>query len=576
MSKKSEMDSIRRKSKIVCTIGRKPESELKDYINQLINVGMDVARLNMSHYDSSLPSDQEYLKKLIYTIRDSAKNSGKTVAIMGDLQGPKVRIKDFIGAYKGNNKISVVKGNSFFLTSESDQLIDQSGATIKYEGHYNFFADIKQNVNRDDNNKPLPIEFWFADGKVILEAQLKDITNTSAKCDVIVEGELKQGQGISVKNSTIRPHEYQIMNYPKDEKDIDLLLQNDVDLFALSFVNNDTDVKNLETHIQTRATQLGLTNFLQSYCNISPFPIIAKIETVHGFLHLDRILKNSYGIMVARGDLALKTGIQTIGIYQKKIIDKCATEGKTVITATQMLLSMMDFKEPRRSEATDVTNAIFDGTDALMLSEETADPTSKFPIEAVQMMSDIAIQTENYLKQRYKLEYNYKIRQRQAKIIENQETRERELTLLEQMVKDQGIAYNDFYFNERADLQRKEIADHISYSACEKAFALKCKAIVVLTETGGTARKISRFKPDSQILAGVYTEKIARILKLSYGVESFVIKRKDEGYPFEEYKQVIEIAQERNLLNKGDRVIFVAGYPRREQGAVTFLNIYKI
>ena len=563
-----------RKAKIVCTIGKIPPHELRDRMEKFINAGMDVARINMAHYNLQKPGDRKYLEDLIHSIRDVADNLKKTVAIMGDIQGPKVRIRGFLGKYRGEKNITVSKDERFILTSGVELPEGESGATITYEGDFNFFEDIrrKENVKKDDKGVLSPIEFWFADGKVILEALVGDITPTSASCRVIVSGELKRGQGVSVKNSTIDPGAYKLANYSKDRRDIDFLLQKEVDLLALSFVNSSDDVKNLQQYIALRVKVLKLKSIADRLRRTTGFPIIAKIETEKGFRCIDEIMEVSYGIMVARGDLALKTGIQTIGIFQKQIIDKCVTAGKPVITATQMLLSMMDFKEPRRPEATDVTNAIFDGTDALMLSEETADPISKFPVEAIAMMAQIAEVTEKELKRRNELEYKYKIDQRHEKILANLKLAEGELEDRRKHVKVTDIDYQKI----RATLQKREVTNHISYNACEKALALRCDAIIVLTETGGTARMISRFKPDTPILAGVYDNQIARILKLSYGVEAFKIDRNDFNYPLEECKQVIAQALKNNLVKEEDRVILVAGYPRGELGTVTSINVYNI
>jgi len=556
-----------RKAKIVCTIGRIEENELAKTIRRFINAGMDVARINMAHYDLKKPADRSYLSKLIRVIRDEARNLGKTVAIMGDIQGPKVRIKEFVGSLSGKKAVSLQRGDTFILTSQKKFLRDKAGASIRYEGELNFFQNVRSNIKKGDKDKPKRVEFWFGDGRVILQAE--EVTPSFASCKVIVGGELKIGQGVSVKNSSIRPGTYSLDCYPKDRKDIALLLKLGVDLFALSFVNSRDDVRNFQEYIKSELRNLRLPSIEKRFCGLADFPTISKIETATGFRHLDEIMEASYGIMVARGDLALQTGIETIGIFQKHIIDRCVTEGKPVITATQMLLSMMDFKEPRRSEATDVTNAIFDGTDCLMLSEETADPKSKFPVESIQMMAQIASTAEKEIKRLNGVEYKYKIDQRHEKNLHNLEERQREL---ENKLKRQALTPKE-YQKGKTDLERREIRDHISYNACEMTHEMKCSAILVLTETGRTARMVARFKPDVPILAGVYDEQIARILKLSCGVEAFKIKRDDTGYPFKEFHQVLEQAKNRGILKKKDRVVLVAGYPRREFGTVTFLNV---
>ncbi len=550
-----------RKAKIICTIGRITDRR-EETIRQFVRAGMDVARISMAHYDLSNDSDKGYLAELIELIRRVAEKSGKTVAVLGDIQGPKVRIKEFGGRFQGEDEISVKRGEEFILTSREKFTGNRAGASIRYEGDFKFFEDVKRNIKKKD----MPVEFWFGDGKVILEAGREKITSTQALCRVKVAGELKSGKGISVKNSGISPQVYRLANYPKDQADIDFLLQKGVDCFALSFVNKKEDVANLQEYIRQRLRKLKLPG------GQDRFPVIAKIETEEGFTNLDGIIEESYGIMVARGDLALQTKIETIPIYQKHIIDRCLTKGKPVITATQMLLSMTDFIEPHRAEATDVANAIFDGTDALMLSEETAAPDSKFRVESIQMMTRIATEAEAEMGRLSQLEYKDKLDHRHEKALTDLRTERAEL----EKVRRDGKIMNQAYQNRMIELERRENGENISYNACKIAFESKFSAIVILTETGGTARIVSRFKPNIPIIGGVYDARIARILKLSYGVESFVIKRDDATYPFGEFKQVIGQAKRLGIVKRGERVILVAGYPRGAPGTVTFLNISKI
>jgi len=561
-----------RKAKIVCTIGWIDDAKLKGTIQEFIKAGMDIARINMAHYDLDNSNDKGYLEKLISTIRDIAHKMGRTVAIMGDIQGPKVRIKGFIGKSQIEDRFPLEGIDEFILTSEEQLPEGKIGATIKYEGNFRFFDVIRNNVKRDKEGKPFPIEFWFADGKVILAATTRDITSNSARCKVVATGDLKKGQGITMKNSTIMPGIYSLPYYPKDRKDVDFLLEKEVDLFALSFVNSVKDVRNLKQYIELRIENLKLKTIPERFCGMEEFPIISKIETEEGLKRISEIIEESYGIMVARGDLALRAGMRPIGIFQKQIIDRCVTKGKPVITATQMLLSMMDFIEPRRSEVTDITNAIFDGTDALMLSEETADRSSKFPIESIRMMAEIALTTEEEIKRLNELEYKYKLDHRHEKSIA---CLREESSKLEDERRGGKITAAEYEMRKRK-FEKKEIADHISYNACKIAYELKCSAIIVLTDTGGTARTISRFKPDIPLIAGVYDDQIARILQVNYGVESFQVKPSRTKYPIKEFDQVIGKAKRNGLLKEGDLVILVAGYPHKVPGTITFLNVNRI
>ena len=540
---------LERKAKIVCTVGRIELKSLVKKIGDFVKSGMDVARINMSHYDLTKPNDKHYLSELIKTIRDEAKKHEKFVAILGDIQGPKVRIASFIGE-DNNGKFTLKKDDKIILTNEAKIPKGKKGVILRYEGDFDFFQDIIDSLKKDK-----PVEFWFADGKIMMAAKHDEIKSTFATCKVIESGELKIGQGVSVKNATIKPEDYALYKYPKDSTDICFLLEHEIDFIALSFVNSKNDVVNLQNFIKSKTEELKLRPIQERFLGMKDFPIISKIETKGGILRIDEIMKVSYGIMVARGDLALRTGIQNIGIYQKQVIDKCLTKGIPVITATQMLLSMMEFKEPRRSEVTDVTNAIFDGTDALMLSDETADPTSKFPEGAIQMMGDIAEETDKENKRLNEIEYEYKIGQRFRKI---QSALNDEEVEIDKLYDDRKIETSD-YENRKVVFERKKTTDNVSHNACKMAHDdIKCKAIVVLTDTGGTARMVSRFKPDVPILAGVRDEQIGRLLSLNYGVQAFLIKNPNSNYPFDELEKVLKKAAQKMSLKSGDKIIQVA------------------
>jgi len=563
-----------RKAKIVCTVGRIPEPDIEKTIGQFIDAGADALRLNMGHFYPNTLEDERYLDKLIDTIRNVSEKKGRAVAIIGDIQGPKVRIKEVIGGSGVSDRVQAKPGGKFVLTSEENLPDKGPGASIRTEGHFDFFQEVRKNVQKDEKGNPKPIEFWFGDGKVILQAAVKDVHPASVTCRVVVGGELKKGQGISVKNSTIRSGTYSLSDHPKDRADIDYLLKKEVDFFALSLVNGADDVKNLHSYIRLRIADLGLQEVEKRFYGIKEFPVISKIETQQGFADLGAIMAVSAGIMVARGDLALQTGIDRVGILQKQIIAECVTAGKPVITATPMLLSMTEFKEPRRSEVTDVTNAIMDGTDALMLSEETADPDSKFPVESIAMMAQIAARTEEELKRRNQIDYRYKTGQQHERIVANLERKRADLESGRKSKRIDGQPYED----RKLALETMGVADHISYDACDNAMELGCTAIVVLTETGTAARLVSRFRPDIPILAGVYCDQIACLVRLNYGVEVFKIdkSRQRERHPFEQYEQTIEQARDKGLLNSGDRVLLVGGYPRPASGTLNFLHVYEV
>lgn len=531
------------------------EDELRRVISGFIENGMNVARINMAHYDVENEDDEYYLRKLIETIRDQSNE----IAIMGDIQGPKVRIHNFLDQCEGKEEVELSKNDVFILTT-NERLAGGKGANIKKPEPLDFIGDVRRFIK----DKALPVEFWFADGEVVLTADAKHIRVEDAEieCTVKVPGTIKKNKGITVKNTIIQPGRYELWKYPKDKEDIEYLLERNIDMFALSLVNSREDVVSFQSYIKNCIGGRGGEKEIEKrfYSGMKDFPVVSKIETEEGFQNIDTILEVSYGIMVARGDLALQTGIQDIPVLQKRIIEKCVLSGKPVITATQMLSWMMYFVEPKRAEATDVANAIFDGTDALMLSEETADPNSKYPKESINMMADIALVTEKEIAERNKVEYKYRIDQLHEKISSRLKSSSDKESTRESCT----------------EREEESISYAVSYNACKNAFELDCEAIIVLTETGETARILSRYRPDMIIIAGVYSERIARILQLSYGVKAIVIERNDPGYPFEEFQEVIQKGLERGLVQKGDRVVTVGRYPRREPRTVTLLNVHTI
>jgi pyruvate kinase len=581
---------MERKAKIVCTIGnikknlerevrrdlsgsihdtgeleerirdevKKNLSEkLRSVISGFIENGMNVARLNMAHFDVDDEDDDHYLSALIETIREISMD----VAVLGDVQGPKIRIRNFLGEYEGEKEIELKAREPFIITTQGN-LSTGRGASIQKPEFLDFVGDMRRHIK----DKGRPVEFWFADGEVILIAEAEDIKEREGEihCTVKVPGRIKTHKGIAVKNSAIQPGRYELGKYPKDQKDVEYLLRRNVDVIALSMVNSKDDVESLQGFIKNTIGGKGGEKEIEKryYAGITDFPIIAKIETEDGFRNIDEIIESCYGVMVARGDLALQTRIQDIPILQKRIIEKCVLRARPVITATQMLSWMMYFVEPKRAEATDVANAVFDGTDALMLSEETADPKSKYPNESIKMMAEIVTTTERDMRERNRVEYKYKVDQLHEKIMSGIQGSQHPLR--------GGRSQCDG--SDGDDL----VSHTVSYNACKKAFELGCTAIIVLTDTGSTARIISRFKPDATILAGVYSDHVARLLQFSYGVQALKIEKDDDGYPFEEFRHVIDRAKERDLVRTGDRVVTVGRYPRRVPGTVTLLNVFTV
>jgi pyruvate kinase len=419
-----------RKTKIVCTIG--PTSESKEMIIKLVKAGMNVARLNMSH------STQELHAKRIAIIREVAKELGVPIGILADLQGPKIRI----GTLK--EKVILEPGNQFILTTRN---VPGNSVAVSVS-----LQELPESVNKGQT-------ILIDDG--LLELRVDQVENTDIYTTVIRGGELKDNKGINLPNASIKTSSIT----QKDISDLEFAVKQDVDMIALSFVRSAHDVIELRSIMEEFGGSL---------------PIISKIEKHEAITNIDEIIAASDGIMVARGDLGIEIPIEQVPIVQKMIIEKCNQQAKPVITATQMLDSMIRNPIPTRAEATDVANAVFDGTDALMLSGETA--FGQYPLEAVQTMARIAEYAEKTLI--------YKA----------------------------TIAEKKIY-------TKSTITDAIALSAHESAKTLGADCILTATQSGYTARKISKYKPQIPVVAVTTNHKVVNQLALSYGVIPLQIKQ---------------------------------------------------
>ena len=333
---------IERKTKIVCTLG--PATESQEKINELVMAGMDVARLNFSH------SDMTSHQKTVELLHIAVKKTGRHVAIMQDLSGPKIRLGEF------SKPVSVKKGDKYILTGE-EVVGDEKRAHVSYP----YFAeDVKKgdSVLIQDGTKKMRVT----------EIHGKDVI-----CKVEVGGELLPRRGVNLPGTDLRVGALT----EKDREDLKFSAKNNTDFVALSFVRKPEDVEKLRNEMKKLKIKAG---------------IISKIETPQGVENIDRIIELSDGIMVARGDMAIEVSAEKVPMIQKMIVGKCNAVKKPVIVATQMLESMVDSSVPTRAEVNDVANAILDGADAVMLSEETA--VGKYPIEAAKEMARIIIETE--------------------------------------------------------------------------------------------------------------------------------------------------------------------------------------
>ena len=471
-----------KKTKIVCTIG--PASESKDVFRQLVINGLDVARLNFSH------GDHEEHGQRINTIKEVRWELNRPIAILLDTKGAEIRT----GKFK-DGEIELVEGQNFIITTR-DVLGDNTISNVSYDG-------LPEDVGVGDI-------ILIDDGLVGLKVK-KIVNDTDIECIVENGGAVSNHKGVNVPNVKL--------NLPavteKDKSDIKFGIEKDVDFIAASFIRKASDV-------------LAIREILEN-SDVHHIQIISKIENQEGLDNIDEIIRVSDGIMIARGDLGVEIPTEEIPLAQKEIIKKCNRAGKPVITATQMLDSMMRNPRPTRAEVTDVANAIFDGTDAIMLSGETA--IGKYPVGAVKIMSDIAKRTES------------------------------------------AIDYEEL-LGAKAVEKETLVTDAISYATCRIAADLGASAILTATSTGFTARMVSKFRPAVTIIAAVTDEHVRRRLSLSWGVYTVLTKR------FHSTDDVIVAsvnrALEAELINNGDLIVITAGVPVGATGTTNLIKVHTI
>lgn len=468
-----------RKTKIICTIG--PSSE--NIIRELNKKGMDIARLNLSH------GTHEYHKKIIDTIKLINKTLETPIGIILDTKGPELRI----GTFK---KPVILKENSkVILTTEQQNYSDEKKITVLYK-------KMPKLVSKGST-------IYISDGTIELKVDSVDTKNIY--CTVIIGGEVNTKKNVNIPKAKI--------DLPaiseEDKKDILFGIKNGVDFIAQSFVKTEKDVYQLREFLKKN--------------NGENIHIIAKIETSEAVENIEKIIKASDGIMVARGDLGVQIPIENIPQTQKNIVKKCNIAGKPVIIATQMLESMTKNPRPTRAEVTDIANAILDGGDAIMLSGETA--SGKYPLKSVEIMDKVARKTEVTLK-------NTKI-----------------ATWVDESDKEYKLT----------------ITDSISKSVCQTARDLEAAAIITCTSTGHTARQISRHRPIAPIIAVTPNENEYKKLVLAWGVKPVLIKKPENT------DELIDISL-KTLKNKGyikefDLVILTAGIPFNNKGHINMMKV---
>ena len=471
-----------KKTKIVCTIG--PASETVEQLVQMIDAGMNVARLNFSH------GDFEEHGARIKNIREASKRTGKMVGILLDTKGPEMRTHNM-----KDGRVDFEAGDVVRIS-----MTEVEGTKEKFSISY---PELINDVNPGTH-------ILLDDGLVDLE--VTDLDHANGEIVVLVKnsGTLKNKKGVNVPGVSV--------NLPgitdKDAADIRFGLENDVDYIAASFVRRASDV-------------LEITQILEEE-NMTHVQIIPKIENQEGVDNIDEILKVSDGLMVARGDLGVEIPTEEVPIVQKALIQKCNQAGKPVITATQMLDSMQQNPRPTRAEASDVANAIFDGTDAIMLSGETA--AGDYPIEAVQTMARIAVRTE------------------------------------EALVNQDSFALKAY--------SQTDMTEAIGQSVGHTARNLNIQTIVAATESGHTARMIAKYRPKANIVAVTFTERQMRGLALTWGVSPVVSEK--PGSTDDMFNLATKIAQETGFASAGDLIIITAGVPVGERGTTNLMKIQLI
>lgn len=469
-----------RKTKIICTIG--PASESEERLKELMLAGMNVARLNFSH-----GTHEEQKVKLTRVIKVS-NELGLPVATLLDTKGPEIRLKDFEGG-----KAMLEAGQQFTLTTD-----EVMGTAEK--------ASITYKNLKDDVKKGMTI--LIDDGKI--EMTIEKITENDIVCRVINGGAVSNHKGINVPGAILS------MPYISDvdRADITFCAQMGFDFLAASFVRCKEDV-------------LEVRKILDEHK--SKAKIIAKIENMQGIDNLDEILEVSDGIMVARGDMGVEIPLEEVPVIQKTMIKKAVAMGKHVITATQMLESMINNPRPTRAETADVANAIYDGTTAIMLSGESA--AGKYPLEAVKTMARIAERTE------------------------------------------QDIDYSGRMKKVTQDM-KGDITTAISHATCTTAADLNAAAIITVTMSGFTAGMVSRFKPGCTIIGCSVNPRVCRQLNLLWGVEPLLIEKKDTAGDL--FEEATLQAKKAGLIKEGDVVVLTAGVPLGTTGTTNMLRVIEV
>ena len=469
-----------RKTKIICTIG--PASNNEETLRELMLAGMNVARFNFSH-------DSHELQKAKYDrIVKVREELGLPVATLLDTKGPEIRLRDF-----EEGKVELEAGQIFTLTTE-EVLGNAQRAAITYK-------NLQNDVSAGSR-------ILIDDG--LIEMIVEEIEGSEIRCRVVNGGKISNRKGINV------PGAYLSMPYISDTDRADIIFgaQTGFEFVAASFVRCKQDI-------------LDIQEILKEYN--SDMKIIAKIESMQGIENLEEILSVSDGIMVARGDMGVEVPMEEVPIIQKKMIKLANAKGKIVITATQMLESMIKNPRPTRAEATDIANAIYDGTTAIMLSGETA--AGQYPVEALKTMSRIA------------------------------ECAEQDIDYRSRLVK-------------VAASEKESVTAAIAYATCSTAMDLNAAAIITVTMTGYTAESLSSYKPGCPIIGCTINNRVARQLNLLWGVTPLYLEKAETAE--ELFRSAVKRVEKEGYIKKGDRAVVTAGVPLSVAGNTNMIRVVEV
>lgn len=469
-----------RKTKIICTLG--PASESEDKLKELMQAGMNVARFNFSH------GTHEEQKKKFAKVLKVSNELGLNISTLLDTKGPEIRLCDFEGG-----KVELVAGQTFTLTTE-EMMGTSEKATITYKNLKNDI-EVGNSILIDDG---------------LIEMHVEEITDTDIVCRVVNGGFVSNHKGVNVPGAILSmPYISEV-----DRNDILFGIEMGFDFLAASFARTKEDI-------------LEVRKILDEHN--SPIKIIAKIENMQGIENLEEILSVSDGIMVARGDMGVEIPMEDVPVLQKKMIKKAVSEGKHVITATQMLESMIKNPRPTRAETTDIANAIYDGTTAIMLSGESA--AGLYPVEAVKTMARIAERAEQDIDYRSRMQRNH-------------------------------------------DHTHPDITEAISYATCTTAMDLNAAAVITVTMSGFTAEMISKYKPECPIIGCSVNPRVCRQMNLLYGVQPLLVTREESAEDL--FEASVRNAKKAGYVKHGDTVVLTAGVPLGTPGRTNMIRVVEV